>query len=176
MIGRLFPDEPGDDDTTADWSPPPGDPADGGLGTAGWTDPPEYPEIDPEETLTPDLDRALDAVLSSARLDPPPDDTWARLFATAYTSREPDGPEPSPLPGTRGAATAQERNDAMPDPDDDLDVEFPDGTTVINPDEDALGYVYETHDDYLHGNDPHEPEDLTPGYDDPGDADPGSTW
>ncbi|MCK9931766.1 hypothetical protein MXD62_32305 [Frankia sp. Mgl5] len=65
----------------------------------------------------------------------------------------------------------------MPDPDDDLDVEFPDGATVTNPDQDALGYVYETHDDYLHGTNPHELEDLQfGGYGDPDDADPGSHW
>ncbi|KQC39036.1 hypothetical protein UK82_07595 [Frankia sp. ACN1ag] len=43
------------------------------------------------------------------------------------------------------------------------DVEFDDGVTVTDPDQDALGYVYETHDDYLHGEDPAE---LEPDHDD----------
>lgn len=151
MIDGFFPDEPGDD-TTADWSSPPGDVTD------GWLDLPEYPQLEPDETLTPDLDRALDAVLAAARLDPLPDDTWEHLLTTAFTS-----PDPSEV--------------AMSDPHDDLDVEFPDGTTVTNPDQDALGYVYQNYDDYLHGNDPHEVEELTFGgdsYESPDDPDPGA--
>jgi NH3-dependent NAD+ synthetase len=46
------------------------------------------------------------------------------------------------------------------------DVEFDDGVTVTDPDQDALGYVYETHDDYLHGKDPSELEPDHDGADD----------
>ncbi|MCK9931768.1 hypothetical protein MXD62_32315 [Frankia sp. Mgl5] len=131
MIGRLFPDEPGDDDTTADWSPPPGDPADG-IGAAGWLDLPEYPELGSDDVLTPDLDRALDAVLASAQLDPLPDSTWEHLLAAAYTSPEPDGLEPLPSdaaleePFSAGLPeilqdpfAAQDPTDNEPDPFDD---------------------------------------------------------
>ncbi|GIF20376.1 hypothetical protein BJ973_001719 [Actinoplanes tereljensis] len=47
----------------------------------------------------------------------------------------------------------------MSDPEEETVVEFPDGTEVTDPDEDAQGYVYETHDDYLHGVDPHVVDD-----------------
>lgn len=56
------------------------------------------------------------------------------------------------------------------------DVEFDDGVTVTDPDQDALGYVYETYDDYLHGEDPSELEpdhdgDVDDAHDDLGDDD-----
>jgi len=38
-------------------------------------------------------------------------------------------------------------------------VEFPDGTTVENPKQDALGYVYKDTDDYMAGTDKHEVDD-----------------
>ncbi|WP_100501723.1 hypothetical protein [Geodermatophilus chilensis] len=37
------------------------------------------------------------------------------------------------------------------------DVEFnPDGTNITDPYQDALGQVYESHDDYVNGTDPYE--------------------
>jgi hypothetical protein len=39
-------------------------------------------------------------------------------------------------------------------------VEFPDGTTQTDPYTDAQGQVYETHDDYIDGTEPHEITDT----------------
>jgi hypothetical protein len=56
--------------------------------------------------------------------------------------------------------------------DDGGTVDFPDGSTVTDPYEDAQGQVYEDHDDYVHGTDAFEVTD--PGTGEPGEATPSS--
>jgi hypothetical protein len=103
MISGFFPDDPDepddpDNDTAAGWYGNDGD-------RDGWRNLSGYPHLEPAEVLTPDLDRALDAILAGAHLDPLPEDTWTRLLTTAFTSPDPGG---------------DDDGEALPDDDGDL--------------------------------------------------------